>query len=336
MSAPRVRERWSSGVRSSPRRGSSGGPIDSVWQSIDAVGIADQLGSVIVRAAARRRLRAAPESRPTCSWDQAAGNVSKRLLFALLATVLFAGAIAAPADAAGIRIVRHGPRTANVVALTFDDGWSLPRCRQILGILEAERVPATFMPIGGYVRRDASFWLEVARLGYPIGNHTAHHPDLSKLSYQQQLDEIVKARDTMAFFGIPMVPLFRPPYGAWNGDTLIAAEAAGYSEFLVWDTTMGDTSRGGNDSTHFHEAVRGKAGSIVLMHCGPAMTPRLLPKVIESYRSRGFQFVTVPQLLGIPGPLPRFLPRPMPPLDQPIPVETTPIFCPSSLLSIPL
>jgi peptidoglycan/xylan/chitin deacetylase (PgdA/CDA1 family) len=264
------------------------------------------------------------------------GSVSKRWWVGLLAGTLIAVVVAAPTSAAGIKIVRHGPRTDNVVALTFDDGWSLGRCQAILSILERERVAATFLPISIYVKRDAWFWRKVAALGYPIGNHTVHHLDMSKLSYQQQVDEIAKARDTMAKVGIPMTPLFRPPYGAWNDDTLVAAEAAGYSKFLIWDTTMGDTSRLGNDNTHFHDAVRGKAGSIVLMHCGPKMTPKLLPKVIASYRQRGFRFVTVPQLLGMPGPTPRFMPRLMPELDEPLPVKATPIFCPSSLLNVQL
>jgi peptidoglycan-N-acetylglucosamine deacetylase len=263
--------------------------------------------------------------------------VSKRRWVSLVVGMLVVLSMVAPAGvAAGIPIVRHGPRTDNVVALTFDDGWSLSRCEAILSILEREHVAATFFPISIYVKRDAWFWRKVAALGFPIGNHTVHHLDMSKLPYQQQVDEIARARNTMAKVGVPMTPLFRPPYGAWNGDTVIAAEAAGYSKVMIWDTSMGDTSRLGNDNTHFHDAVRGRAGSIVLMHCGPGMTPRLLPKVIASYRQRGFRFVTVPQLLGVPGPTPRFMPRQLPQLDQPLPVNAVPIFCPSSLLNIPL
>jgi len=262
--------------------------------------------------------------------------LSKRRWVSLLLGTLIAVVVAAPTSAAGFKIVRHGPRTDNVVALTFDDAWSLPRCEAILSILEREHVAATFLPISIYVKRDAAFWRKVAALGYPIGNHTVHHLDMSTLSYQQQVDEIAKARNTMAKVGIPMTPLFRPPFGAYNDDTLIAAEAAGYSKLLIWDTTMGDTSRLGNDSSHFHDAVRGKAGSIVLMHCGPKMTPKLLPQVIASYRQRGFRFVTVPQLLGMPGPTPRFVPRAVPQLEHPIPVDAVPIFCPSSLLNVPL
>ena len=42
------------------------------------------------------------------------------------------------------------------------------------------------------------------------------------------------------------------------------------------------------------------AGSIVLLHAGPRVTPRALPAIIASYRARGFRFVTLPELPGFP------------------------------------
>jgi len=255
-----------------------------------------------------------------------------RRFFVLLVGILLLAAVAAPVDAAGVRVVRHGPRNANQVALTIDDGWNTPNCRAMLEVLQREHVPATFFPIGMYVKAHASFWREVAQLVYPIGNHTQDHKTLSKLTYQQQLDDIVHARDTIAAAGIPFVPIFRPPAGAWNADTLVALEAAGYSQMLIWDTTVADTSRHGTDTSHLAQATHGRAGSIVLMHCGPDMTVRLLPKIIASYRSRGYRFVTVPQLLGMPGPVPRFTPTNV----EPIPVTAVPLVCPHSLLNVPL
>ena len=46
---------------------------------------------------------------------------------------------------------------------------------------------------------------------------------------------------------------------------------------------------------------RGTNGSTVLMHANRSISAQALPSVIASYRSRGFTFVTVGQLLGIPG-----------------------------------
>ena len=49
-------------------------------------------------------------------------------------------------------------------------------------------------------------------------------------------------------------------------------------------------------------ALTGRNGSVVVLHCGPSATPRILLQIIEGYQARGFQFVTVPTLLGMSDP----------------------------------
>src|SRR6188508_1128116 len=94
--------------------------------------------------------------------------------------VLALGSRDVAADDTGV--VSHGSRDDKVVALTFDDGWSTPRCHKILEILVLEKVPATFFPNALYVRQHPEFWQRVAELGFPIGNHTVNHRDLTKLT----------------------------------------------------------------------------------------------------------------------------------------------------------
>ena len=65
--------------------------------------------------------------------------------------VLALGSRDVAADDTGV--VSHGPRDQKVIALTFDDGWSTPRCHKILEILVLEKVPATFFPNALYVRQ---------------------------------------------------------------------------------------------------------------------------------------------------------------------------------------
>ena len=51
-------------------------------------------------------------------------------------------------------------------------------------------------------------------------------------------------------------------------------------------------------------ALSGTKGSIVVLHTSTFATVRALPGIIRGYRKRGFEFVTVGQLLGIEGPVP--------------------------------
>ena len=211
----------------------------------------------------------------------------------------------APRDVAAddTGVVSHGPRDDKVVALTFDDGWSTPRCQKILEILLAEKVPATFFPNALYVRQHPEFWRRVAELGFPIGNHTVNHRDLTELSSSAVFKEINRDREIVEqITGVRMIRVMRPPYGAYNKRTLRQAARAGFPTLLLWDTTASDTSRHASERSMIKAALSGRNGSVVVLHCGPKATPRILRRIIKGYRARGFQFVTVPVLLGIHAP----------------------------------
>jgi peptidoglycan/xylan/chitin deacetylase (PgdA/CDA1 family) len=201
------------------------------------------------------------------------------------------------------RVVSHGARDEKVIALTFDDGWSTPRCQKILDILVAHNVPATFFPNALYVREHPEFWRRVAELGFPIGNHTVNHRDLTELTGAGVFKEIDRDRQIVEkITGVPMIRVMRPPYGSYNKRTLRQAARAGFPTLLLWDATARDTSRRTSKRSMIKAALSGRNGSVVVLHCGPKATPRILPKIIEGYRARGFRFVTVPVLLGMDAP----------------------------------
>lgn len=227
--------------------------------------------------------------------------------------LLFGAAIGTTSAAdATVRLIYHGGRSQPVVALTFDDGYSVTNCQQILDILERRHVAATFFPYARAVQGAPSFWRKVAGDGFPIGNHTTTHPDMTTLSLADATSQITRARSIIqGATGRPMIPVFRPPYGAWNGTVVQAARAAGYPTMLLWDVDSMDWSRSLSPSRVLRNALAGRSGSVVLMHCGPAVTPTILEQVIDGYASRGFGFVTVPQLLSGKVPASAFLPPPV-------------------------
>jgi peptidoglycan/xylan/chitin deacetylase (PgdA/CDA1 family) len=207
------------------------------------------------------------------------------------------------------RVVFHGPRTGKVVALTFDDGYAPANVRRIFDELTQAGVTATFFVNGAYLRWDPKLWRSIADAGFPIGNHTVLHEDVrGRPPGQVQADLLRNARLVLAATGRPMIPLFRPPYGYHDAASDAAASAAGFPTIVLWDVTGGDATLGATDASVLANASAGRPGSIVLLHAGPSVTPRILPALIASYRARGFTFVTVPELLGIAtpgsGPLP--------------------------------
>ena len=243
-----------------------------------------------------------------------------------LAALLSLASAVTTANAADatVRLIYHGARTKPVVALTFDDGYSATNCGKILDILEARHVMATFFPYARAVKSAPSVWKRIAAAGYPIANHTTTHPNLTNLTVAQATVEISQARSIIEkVIGTKMIRVFRPPYGAWNKTVVEAARAAGFPTILLWDVDDRDWSSSMSASAMLRAAERGGKGSVILMHCGPNVTPTILGRVIDSYRSRGYGFVTVPELLS--GKVPaRAFAAPAPVAPAPVVVQPPP------------
>ena len=72
----------------------------------------------------------------------------------------------------------------------------------------------------------------------------------------------------------------------------------GIETLVMWDTTSADTALHSRPYAMVRSALRGRPGSIVLMHCNRSLSADLLPRIIRGYRARGFRFVTIPELLS--------------------------------------
>jgi len=206
-------------------------------------------------------------------------------------------------DRLAATFVTHGPRAIKAVALTFDDGFNVPACISIVNTLLAKHATATFFPNGQYVRENPSFWHWVAANGFSIGNHTTTHHDATALSTQQlalNLDSDRRILDET--LGVPSINVFRPPFGSYDRRVLQVAAGAGYPLMVGWDVDSKDQSGVPGVSEEIANATAGTGGSIVLMHCGSPLTPLALPTIIDRYRVRGFSFVTIPQMFGLPSP----------------------------------
>jgi peptidoglycan/xylan/chitin deacetylase (PgdA/CDA1 family) len=196
-----------------------------------------------------------------------------------------------------IAVVSRGSRAKKWIALTFDDGWDADRCRSIEDTLLDDHVAATWFPNAIYVRNAPDLWRDIAA-HFPIGNHTRSHPDLTHLSASAIRNQIRSDENIIeSITGRQMIKAIRPPYGAYNSTVLGVARSLGYRALVLWDVDDEDT-QGATSRQALADAERGGRGSIVLMHCGPEITPGILPYVIDYYRSRGYRFVTIPTLLG--------------------------------------
>ena len=228
------------------------------------------------------------------------GGISRRALLVLAGQAVLVSAAAPFVRAATLAPLFHGSRDTPLIALTIDDDWSAARVGTIFDTLQRSSVAATFFPYANATRSDPGLWRAITTAGYPYANHTRSHPWMTRLDRSAQAAEITEARTILeGMTGTPMLPVFRPPYGAYDAGLFDVARETGFPTVLMWDTSDGDTSQTPTEAKLVRNAMRGRNGSVLLTHGGPALTPVILPTVIGLYKDLGFRFVTVPELLGL-------------------------------------
>lgn len=182
------------------------------------------------------------------------------------------------------------------VALTFDDGPCPVITPQILEILAQRGIRATFFLLGRNVHEHPAVARAVAAAGHSIGNHTWNHRVLPQLGPEEMAYEIDSAYDIIwAATGVEPV-LFRPPYGAMNHAVRQALRDRSFP-LILWSVDSRDWE---TQDTAFlrHEILRKvRPGSIILLHDIHSITARALPLVLDDLEGRGYQFVTVEELV---------------------------------------
>lgn len=194
-------------------------------------------------------------------------------------------------------VIEYVPTNEKVVALTFDDGPLNSTTPEILNILKEKNVKATFFVVGERAKKFPALIEQEVKDGHEIGNHTYSHPWLTTLKGNRITEEIEKTEDAL-FEIAPKPSLFRPPGGKYNKRTLDLARSKGYS-IILWSIDTEDW-RSPPVGKVVDSVMRNiKPGSIILLHDGkyPSPTIESLTFIIDNLKSRGYQFVTVSELL---------------------------------------
>jgi peptidoglycan-N-acetylglucosamine deacetylase len=194
---------------------------------------------------------------------------------------------------------RRGVAGPKLVALTFDDGPYPVATPELLAILDAVHVRATFFLIGRDAEQYPGLVRAIAAAGHELGDHTQTHPDLDRLSDAAVTSELRAGAATLARIADqPTIHrLFRPPHGRYTRATLRAAQAAGF-DTILWTDDPGDWRNVPAADLAAHVARFATSPEILLLHNGRDATMAMLHGVVERYRRAGYTFVTVGELLG--------------------------------------
>ncbi|HTV55584.1 MAG TPA: polysaccharide deacetylase family protein [Terriglobia bacterium] len=228
------------------------------------------------------------------------------LIVAWAVALLYYGCAVPTSQVLGPSLVR-GPAGKKRVALTFDDGPTPPITDQVLEILSAYHVTATFFVNGKLVDRFPECLRRIQQGHHGIGNHTYSHLFLYLKSRRRIAREIDSTQDAVErVIGI-RPELFRCPYGVrWFGLFSVLRHRAMHS--IQWSDTGFDWVKNNTPVDIAHKALKNiRDGSIILLHdgCGAhepeqvshAATVTALPAIIEGIVAKGFTFVPVSDFL---------------------------------------
>lgn len=184
------------------------------------------------------------------------------------------------------------------IALTFDDGPNPPYTNQILETLQKNGAHATFFVMGINVKAHPEILKQVYAAGNEIGNHTFSHPLITKISTKSLENELNKTNQ-LIYSTINVYPkLFRPPYGMSSASTTKVIEQLGYKK-ITWDFMVGDYQSNITSEKIAADVIKhARSGAIITMH-DKEKTAQALPKIINTLKNEGFEFVTVSQLGNI-------------------------------------
>ena len=200
-----------------------------------------------------------------------------------------------------------GGSNQKLMSITFDDGPS-DYTSQVLDILKRKQVPATFFVIGVNAEQYPSMIEREYREGHTIGNHTYSHPNIAAESAKMTELELNTTQRLIEHDIGHSTRLFRPPYNADSHPQTPAeivpidrAQAMGY--LTVAETIdPRDWEIGTTADKIVQEVLEQKDdGHLILLHDGGGdRTPTLqaLPRIVDTLRAQGYQFVPVEQLMG--------------------------------------
>ena len=218
-------------------------------------------------------------------------------------------------------VIFHGPRDRKRIALTFDSNMTDGMLRKlaagrvhsyanaaVIDELQSLRVPATFFLAGkwieaypGLTRRiaaDPSF--EIASHSWAHEGFRAHCYNLGTLPRADMAADVERSFEILGRFTDHPSRYFRFPGGCYDAAALTAIAPVGCT-VVEYDDVSGDAFGTSSKAIESQTVAQARNGSIVVLHITEANAPRTgeaLPTIVRQLRARGYQLVTLGDLLG--------------------------------------
>lgn len=187
-----------------------------------------------------------------------------------------------------------------LVALSFDDG-PTEKAGSILKLLQEHDVRATFFVTGRELEENPDWGVSLVENGHELGNHSYTHPRLILKRYSFIKKEIEATDQLIRKAGYRGEIYFRPP-GCKKLFMLPLYLRLNNRLTVTWDLEPDSIAALQDNSRKMAEYVieNARPGSIILMHVmyeSREESIKALPEIITGLRQKGFELVTIGQLL---------------------------------------
>lgn len=211
-----------------------------------------------------------------------------------------------PAGNAGADYLRQydayyvGKPDKKVLYITFDAGYENGNTPAILDALKKHNVKAAFFVVGNYIQTSPDLVRRMVEEGHTVGNHTFHHPDMSKISekpaFQEELQSLEKLfKETT---GRELSRFYRPPQGKFSESNLKQAKELGYTT-VFWSLAYVDwyaDKQPTRDEAFAKLLPRVHPGAVVLLHSTSKTNAEILDELLTRWEAEGYVFGTLEQL----------------------------------------
>jgi len=198
-----------------------------------------------------------------------------------------------------MKVLCHANTSTKQIAISFDDGPVKTHTPEILQVLKQHNVAAVFFCIGKNIGGNEELLQQIKDEGHIIGNHSfSHHFWFDLFSAKKMTADIQMMSEVVKDITGRRPRLFRPPYGVTTPNMKYAMDRNGFTA-IGWNIRSLDTVIKDEEKLLQKITDQLQPGAIVLLHDTSKITLQVLPRFIETARSKGYEFVRVDRLLNV-------------------------------------
>ena len=196
-----------------------------------------------------------------------------------------------------------GDTAEKVIYLTFDAGYENGCTARILDTLKEHDVPAAFFLVGNYMEKNGDLVRRMVEEGHIVGNHTMHHPDMSKLSDKASFSKELTDLENLfrQVTGKELPKYYRPPQGIYSEENLKMAQELGYKT-VFWSLAYVDWQNDHQPSAEYAFSKllpRTHNGAVVLLHSTSATNAEILDELLSKWKEMGYRFASLEELFPV-------------------------------------